>query len=290
MYTFYKKKGTYSGGKMEYKELQKIVLDRIALENERAELIEQIPIVETNVKKLEKEMENAQLSKENLENARLKLFFLGCIGKKEERLQQKENEVRKIRGEYTAVAYGLNAMKNRVVSIAVELNGTEDLLLEFLDTLEGETGEEIKHCIITLEEIADCRSRIETSMLEIKPYFRKVEEILESGISNDAESKKADASLHNHIRDIKQILSELIQTLEKYNAVVPEEIKIIYSESWMKEEHYWEEEGVVRDWRNKVKTVENWLYRFESTWMKMKKQQNEAEEIMRSEVEEYLRY
>ena len=282
------------GEKMDNKELKKIVLDRIVLERERAELLEEIPAVEKKIKKLANAVEEAQSDKEKLENSKINLFFLGVLGKKEERLQQEDNAVRNIRGEFSAAEYELNSIKNRIESIAIELSGTEDLLDEFLALLEGEEGEEIKNCIITLTELSNLRCCIDENIIETKKHLAKAGEIwiygdIQTDLSGRRYNKK-DVTLRNQTRLIQQSISGLIDLLEKYNAVAPEEIKIIYHEDWMDNKDYWANQQIAEDSHARIKKVDDWFYRFETCWNKMKKQQNEEEEILRDEITEFLRY
>ena len=74
---------------MEKMELKQIVVERIQLEQNRMELLEQLPSLEKNAKKFAILLEMAEESKQKLENSKLNQLVLGVFGKKEERLQMR---------------------------------------------------------------------------------------------------------------------------------------------------------------------------------------------------------
>lgn len=275
-------------------ELKRIVQTRIELEAERAELFEQIPSVEKKIKKLTYLVEEAQSNYGDLENSKLRLFFLGVTGKKEERLQEAQNEVRRTRSELTAAEFELHSMNDRIEAIALELNVTESVFDEYLNRLEGAESEEMKERMIALKELPNLRHLISEKMIELKKLFLKAEEIWQYGdIQTDLSGRrynKKDSTLRNHSKLIQRVVAELIELLEKYNTFAPEETKIIFHEDWMDNKDYWANQQIVDDSHARIKKVDDWFYRLENGWNKMKKQQNEAEEILRDEITEFLRY
>lgn len=278
---------------MEKKELEKIVKERVLLEQSRTELVEQLPSLEKEARKYARLLEMAEENKDRLENSRLKMLVLGVLGKKEERLQQEENNVRRARGEANSAQFELDSAKNRIQSIAVELSGTEDLLEEFLSLLEGEEGNALKWRIIALKELSNMKYAIAEDIVEMKAVLKRAEEIWVYGdIQVDLSGRrynKKDSTLRAHTAQIKKAVSELIEHITRYNAYAPEEIKIIFHEDWMDNKDYWAGQQLAEDSHDRIKKVDDWFFRFESLWNKMKKRQNEAEDIMRSEVLEYLK-
>lgn len=278
---------------MEKKELKQIVIERVQLEQSRTELLEQIPSLEKNAKKIADLLEIAEENKLKLENSKLNLFLLGVLGKKEERLQQEDNNVRRAKADAVAAQFALDSVKNRIESIAVELNGTEDLLEDFLSSLEGEDGNVVRWRIIALKELSDMRYAIDEDIVEMKALLKKAEEIwvygdIQADLSGRRYNKK-DSTLRAHTALIKRAVSDLMEHITRYNAYAPEEIKIIYHEDWMDDKAYWDGQQLAEDSHERIKKVDDWFFRFESLWKKMKKHQMEAEDIMRSEVVEYLR-
>ena len=81
----------------------------------------------------------------------------------------------------------------------------------------------------------------------------------------------------------------MLEHIARYNAYAPEEIKITIHEEWMDNKDYWAGQQIAEDSHARIKKVDDWFFRFESLWNKLKKRQREAEDIMRSEVLEYLR-
>lgn len=278
---------------MEKMELKQIVIERIQLEQSRTELLEQLPSLEKNAKKFANLLEMAEESKQKLENSKLNQLVLGVFGKKEERLQQEENNVRKARGEANAAQFELDSAKERIHSIAVELSGTEDLLEEFLSTLEGEEGNNIRWRIIALKELSSMQYAIGEDIVEVKALLKKAEEIWIYGdIKADLSGRRynsKDSTLRAHTVLIKRAVSDLLEHIARYNAYAPEEIKITIHEDWMDNKDYWAGQQIAEDSHARIKKVDDWFFRFESFWNKLKKRQKEAEDIMRSEVLEYLR-
>ena len=278
---------------MEKMELKQIVVERIQLEQSRTELLEQLPSLEKNAKKFANLLEIAEESKQKLGNSKLNQLVLGVFGKKEERLQQEENNVRKARGEANAAQFELDSAKERIHSIAVELSGTEDLLEEFLSSLEGEEGNDIRWRIIALKELSSMQYAISEDIVEMKALLKKAEEIWVYGdIKADMSGRRynsKDSTLRAHTALIKRTVSDLLEHIARYNAYAPEEIKITIHEEWMDNKDYWAGQQIAEDSHARIQKVDDWFFRFESLWNKLKKRQKEAEDIMRSEVLEYLR-
>ena len=278
---------------MEKMELKQIVVERIQLEQSRIELLEQLPSLEKNAKKFANLLEIAEESKQKLEKSKLNQLVLGVFGKKEERLQQEENNVRKARGEANAAQFELDSAKERIHSIAVELSGTEDLLEEFLSSLEGEEGNDIRWRIIALKELSSMQYAIGEDIVEMKALLKKAEDIWVYGdIKADLSGRRynsKDSTLRAHTALIKRTVSDLLEHIARYNAYAPEEIKITIHEEWMDNKDYWAGQQIAEDSHARIQKVDDWFFRFESLWNKLKKRQKEAEDIMRSEVLEYLR-
>ena len=156
----------------------------------------------------------AEENKERVENSKINLFLLGLTGKKEERLQQEENEVRKARGEANAAQFELDSAKNRIQSIAGELSGTEGLLEEFLSSLEGEEGNAIRWRIIALKEISNMRYAIGEDIAQMKAVLKKAEEIwvygdMKADMSGRRYNSK-DSTLRAHTALIKNAAAALL--------------------------------------------------------------------------------
>ena len=158
---------------MERNEMKKLIINRMEIEAERANLQEQLSSLEKNVRKMTALLEEAEENKRRVEDSKISMLFLGVFGKKEERLQQEDNMVRKARGELNAAQFELESAKNRIQSIAVELHGTEDLLEEFLSSLEGEDCTAIRWRIIALKELANMRYAIVQDIVEMKVVLKK---------------------------------------------------------------------------------------------------------------------
>lgn len=75
---------------MERNEIKRFILNFIELQKRRATLQEQIVSLENNLKKTTYALENAKENKARIENSSISIFFLGVLGKKEERLEQEE--------------------------------------------------------------------------------------------------------------------------------------------------------------------------------------------------------
>jgi len=281
------------GNIMDNLEMKKVVIHRIELEAERAELYEQVPSVEKKIKQFTYLTDEAQLSLDNLKNSKGRQFIYGLIGQKETRLQEAENELRKVRGDLRAAEFELGSIKDRIESIGLELNITESTFDEFIKLLESEDKEDMKERLLAVKELPNLRHLIREKMVKLKQLLKKAEEIwvygdIQADLSGRRYNRK-DTTLREHTVLLKQAVSELVVLLEQYNSYAPEETKVIFHEDWMNDEKYWDGQQLAEDSHARIQKVDDWFFRFESVWNKMKKQQNEAEEILRSEVLEYLR-
>ncbi len=279
---------------MDNTEMKKVVINRIELEAERANLYEQMPSVEKKIKQFLYLTDEAQVSLDNLKNSKGRQFLLGIIGQKETRLQELENELRKVRGDLRAAEFELGSIKDRIESIGLELNITESTFDEFVELLENEDSEEMKVRLLAVKELPNLRHHIREKFVELKLLLKKAEEIwvygdLDTDLSGRRYNRK-DSTLRKHSKLIQKSVDELVALLNQYNIYAPEETKIIFHQDWMDNKEYWDNQQMAYDSHERIKKVDEWFYRLENCWNKMKKQQNEAEEILRSEVLEYLRY
>ena len=164
---------------------------------------------------------------------------------------------------------------------------------DYLATLEGEEAKTIKWRIIALKELSRMRYAITEDIVQMQAVLKRAEEIWIYGdIKADMSGRRynsKDSTLRAHTALIKQAVSELIEHITRYNAYAPEEIKIVFHEDWMDDKDYWAGQQLAEDSHDRIKKVDDWFFRFESLWKKLKKRQNEAEDIMRNEVLEYLR-
>ena len=95
---------------MDIKERKKILFDVIQLEKERDEFKEEIFVKEKEMKKLNSDLEYAQEEYNKLENSGIQKFFLGITGKREARLQEAQNEIRRIRSEIASVDFAITVL------------------------------------------------------------------------------------------------------------------------------------------------------------------------------------
>ena len=167
------------------------------------------------------------------------------------------------------------------------------MLEEFLSSLEGEEGNDIRWRIIALKELSSMQYDIGEDIVEMKALLKKAEDIWVYGdIKADLSGRRynsKDSTLRAHTALIKRTVSDLLEHIARYNAYAPEEIKITIHEEWMDNKDYWAGQQIAEDSHARIQKVDDWFFRFESLWNKLKKRQKEAEDIMRSEVLEYLR-
>ena len=83
-------------------------------------------------------------------------------------------------------------------------------------------------------------------------------------------------------------MRELVEDLDQYNSMAPQEIQVEFREDWMKDEHYWEGQQLAEDSYARVKKVDDWCFRFSALWKKMKKLQAEVLEQLRGELVDKL--
>lgn len=278
---------------MDIKERKKILFDVIQLEKERDEFKEEIFVKEKEMKKLNSDLEYAQEEYNKLENSGIQKFFLGITGKREARLQEAQNEIRRIRSEIASVDFAITSARNRMDNIADELEETADYVKECISFLaETEDGDKIKSLITVAREIPVICNEISEKMIELKPLLTKAEEIYTYGdINADLSGRRynrKDSTLRELTWEIAPVVKKLISRIDEYNLIVPEGLRIEFREKWMDEEDYWKGQQLAEDSYDRIKKVDDWFFRFTNLWKKMKKQQDEVLEQMRNEVLDYL--
>lgn len=276
---------------MTINDAKKVMLDRVNLEIEAAELGNEIQAKEKQIKKLSYWADEMQMQYDDLANSGMRMFFLGLTGKKEARLQEAQNEVRRARGELSSAEFELESLKSRIEDIEQTRKEIESVCNECLKIIEETDDTGVKTKLLAIDEVPSLCSEISTCLAELRPLFTAAYDIYAmrtTTMTTPGTYMNKDSMMRKHSVLIENGVNHLIELLVRYNQYVPEEIKIDFHSKWMEKENYWEEQQMAYDTMERIKKVEEWFYRLDNCWKVMKKQQNEAMQRLQEEVLAYL--
>lgn len=276
---------------MTINDAKKVMLDKVNMDIEAAEIRNEILVKEKHIKKLEYWAEELQMQYDDLTNSGMRQFFLGLVGKKEERLQEAQNEVHKKNSELSSAKFELESLKNRLEDIEETTKEIEATCNTCLDVLAETDGEGVRTKLLAISEIPRLCTEITNQLKEVKPHFTTAYDIYQTRTGRPTTPGtylNMDAMMRRHSKLIEDGVKHIIELLNAYNLYAPEEIKIEFHSKWMEKENYWEEQQKAYDTMERIKKVEDWFYRLDNCWKVMWKQQKEAMEKVQEEVLAYL--
>lgn len=276
---------------MTINDAKKVMQDRVNLEIEAAELRENILAKEKQIKKLEYCADEIQMQYNDLANSGMRQFFLGLVGKKEERLQEAQNEVRRTQGELSSVKFELESLKKRIEDIEQTIKEIENACEKCLELILETDGEGIKTKIIATSEVPRFCNEINICLADVKPLFTTAYDIYETRTGRPTTPGtyiNKDSEMRKHSRGIENGVNHIIELLNTYNSYAPKEIKIEFHGKWMDKENYWEEQQMAYDTMERIKKVEDWFYNLDNCWKAIGKQQKEAMKKLQEDVLAYL--
>lgn len=281
---------------MNISDAKKVMLDRINLAIEEAQLSDEIQTKKKQMKKLEYWVDELQMQYDDLANSGMRQFFLGLIGKKEERLQDAQNEVRMKVAELSSVKFELESLQSKVEDIQQTKNEIESTCNTCLEVIAETDGDEMKSKLLSITEVSKVYADITDSLAEAKPLFATAYDIYAAprtsrtitGGSSVSAFYNKDYELKKQSRLIEKKINQIIELLNTYNLYVPDEIKIEFHSKWMEKENYWENQQMDYDTMERIKTVDEWFFGLDSRWKVMRKQQKEAMKKVEEEVLAYL--
>lgn len=281
---------------MNISDAKKVMLDRVNLAIEEAQLRDEIQATEKQIKKLEYWAEELQMQYDDLANSGMRQFFLGLIGKKEERLQEAENEVRKKNGELSAAKFELQSQQSRLEEIEQTTKEIEATCNTCLQTIADADGEAARTKLLAISELPKICMDITEHLAETKPFLKESYDIYAAprvsrntpGGSSVSAYYNKDYEMRKQSKHIEEKVNRLIELLSTYNLYAPEEIEIEFHGAWMEKENYWEGQQMDYDTMERIKTVDEWFFGVDSRWKVMKKQQKEAMQKLQEEMFGYL--
>lgn len=276
---------------MTINDAKKVMLDKVNLEIEVAELRDEIKAKERQIKKLRYEADEMQMQYDDLANSKMRQFFLGLTGKKEARLQEVQNEVRRVKGELTSAEFEAESLNARVEEIEQTGTEIEGVCNECLKMIEEVDGADVKRKLLSIRVVPRTRAEITDCLAEVKPLFTTAYDIYETRTGRPATPGtyiNKDSEMRKLSREIEKGVNHIIELLNTYNLYVPEQIKIDFHAKWMEKENYWEEQQMAYDTMERIKKVEDWFYRLDNCWKVMQKQHEEAMQGLLEEVLAYL--
>lgn len=280
---------------MTINDAKKILFDRVNIEIEATELKNEIHSKEKQVKKLTCLANEMQMQYDDLANSGMRMFFLGLLGKKEERLQEAQNEIRRIKGEGASTEFELNSMKDRLQEIEETIKEIQETCENCLDIIAEADGETIRTKIVAISEIPRLCLEISSRCAQTKPHFSTAYDIFQTRTIVHSRPSAMEGTFNNRDSDMRKQskliengVNHIIELLNTYNQYAPEEIKIEFHDKWMDKENYWADQVMADDSLARIKKVEDWFCRLDNCWNAMGKQQREAIHKLQEEVLAYL--
>lgn len=276
---------------MNISDAKKVILDSVNLSIEETQLRDEIQATKKQIKNLEYWVDELQMQYDDLVNSATRQFFLGLIGKKEERIQEAENEVRQKKGELSSARFELESLERRLEDIEQtrkEIDTTCKACLAVISEVDGETT-----CakLQAISELPKLCMEITNQLAAVKSQFTTAYDIYQTVTGRPTSPGtyiNKDSEMRKQSRVIEKGINHILELLNAYNLYAPEEIKIEYHSKWMEKDNYWEEQQMAYDTMERVKVVEEWFFRLDNCWKAMRKQQKEALKKVEEEVLEYL--
>lgn len=281
---------------MNISDAKKVIRDKVNLDIEAAQLMQDIHIKEKQIKKCSVDVNNAEENYNELQNSKVKQLFLGLTGQKATRLQEAQNEWRRLRGELASAEFEISSLKARAVEIEQTSKEIESVYKECLDKVGEVDGETIKRQIQSIKGIPNLCDIIGKEINEINGLIKTSYDLYEIRAVRDTRASftipgtfiNKDYEMRKQSERIADAINQIISSLDAYNQIAPSEIQIEFYEKWMDNEKYWENQAMSSDTMQRIQKVEDWVYRLEMCWKGMKKQQTATMQKLQEEVLAYL--
>ena len=273
-------------------ETKKTILERVNIEIERTDLQESIALLEKQIKRLRGDVEDMQGEYDNLSGSSVKGFFLGLTGKKETRLQEMQNDIRKLRSELANAEFEINSANARIEEIVKEVNSKQEDFQESMKLYEKENGVEAIKELRTILELPIICKEIEKIFPDIKPLVTNAADIMSvrygTTVYTSAGVINKDAEMRKCFHKMRDLVKPLIEHLEDYNTLVPEALQIDYHAKWMDDEEFWVNLVMAMDTYDRIRKVDEWFYGVYYCWQHLRKQRNEVIKTLTEKVQKDL--
>lgn len=274
------------------KDARMTILERVNIEIERTDLQESIALLEKQIKRLSGDIEDAQSEYDNLSDSGMKGFFLGLTGKKETRLQEMQNNIRKLRSELVSAEFEVNSAKARIEEIVKEVKNTQESFQECMMLYEKENGVEAIKELRTILELPTICKEIEKIFPEIKPLVTNAADIMSvrygTTVYTSAGVFNKEAEMRKCFHKMRDLVKPLIEYLNDYNTLVPEALQIDYRAKWMDDEDFWVNLVMAADIYDRITKVDEWFYGVYNRWNSLRKQRNEVIKTLTEKVQNDL--
>ena len=276
---------------MNISDAKKVMLNRINLSIEESQILGEIREKEKLVKKLTNILEEKQENQYSLENNKVRQLVLVLMGKKQEYLQDAQNEVRRSNSELLSAQFELESLHKKLEEIQQSIEEMAEVNAECLNVI-AEDGQDIKLKLLAVNEVPGLCYFISEKMSAMKPHFDNSYAIWKVGDPTsscmDGNASNRSRAMRNHCKVIENGVNEIIELLNTYNLYVPDEIKVDFHDKWLENDSYWDNQPLPDTSLELIRTVEDWFYRLDRCWKGIKKQQNEIIWELQAEVLSYL--
>lgn len=271
---------------------KKILIDIVQLSIEESQLIDEIREKEKLIKTLTNSLEEKQAEQYSLENNKVRQMVLVLMGKKEEYLQDAQNEVRRCNSELLSAQFELESLHKKSEEIQQTTKEMETVCQECMKVIGEESGQEIRTKFLAIMEVPQLCATISEKMSALKIQLNKSYSIWQVGEPTasclDGNASNRGRAMRKHSKVIENGVNEVVGLLNTYNLYVPDEIKVDFHDKWLEDDTYWDNQPLPDTSLQLIRKVEEWFNRLNWSWKGMKKQQTATMQKLQEEVLAYL--
>ena len=248
-----------------------LLIRRMALEEEYAELVPQLRPLERDIQKLKVEANNKQLDADQLTRPGLRNRVLGWTGKKEAALTNAIREARTAREHLNAAEYRLETLRSRTTTIRQELDATADTEEQFLRQWEQQAGHshtEARALLQQLKQSTELLTRLPEEVDTLKSLLSVVERYYVTGdIQTDLTGHRYDnkfRTMKAHCPPCQDALTALLATLSTYTDFFDIHLQAVASGPWTNQTDYLTAQSFdAKELFERVDQVSCWLSQLE---------------------------
>jgi len=267
--------------------LRTLLIRRMALEEEYAELVPQLSPLQRDIQRLKVEANNKQLDADQLTKPGLRNLVLGWTGKKEAALTNAIREARTAREHLNTAEYRLETLRSRTAAIRQELDATADAEKQFLRQWEQQTGRshtEAQALLQQLEQSTALLTRLPEEVNTLKSLLSVVERYYVTGdIQTDLTGHRYDnkfRTMKAHCPPCQDALTALLATLSTYTDFFDIHLQAVVSGPWTDQTDYLTTQSFdAKELYERVDHVSRWLSQLEFA---LKNQKSQADTMLLS--------
>ena len=271
---------------MDLTNLKREVEQRAELEVSIKELQKQLPIQKQKCKQLKAHLDYAQAEIVKLEKNGVKGLLLQILGKREEALEEAQVSCRKIYSELQAAELQSASMQDQMQELRNEWKAKEALEEAYYSALEQHLQENSQAIPSTflenrrkaqqLSQAAELLERMRAERNALEPLLTKVENAYWHGdIRTDLSGNRYNSRLGALKTALEPFLAAfpcLLRLIAEYNALVPPNLAVDLSDSWVVKQDYWDHPQMPEDLYQRFEPVQIWVKNQQYHWGNLEKE------------------